>query len=77
MGKFDFVVALQTDHESPFFALLNDPDIGHRITIFSERENNNENPAFTGQKFSQERFRYYLNKALRKFEREIENTQLI
>lgn len=74
LGNVDFILVLQTDHESPFVKLLENPEIGNRVTVFAEREWNN-NPLFTSQKFSQERFYFYLKKALEKYEREVENTK--
>lgn len=76
LGNIDFVVALQTDHESPFANLIEDLEIWNRIMVFAKREGS-ANPIFTGQKFSQEKFHFYINKALEKYERELENTKSV
>lgn len=70
----NFILVLQTDHESPFVKLLENPELSNRITVFAEREWKN-NPFCSSQKFSQDRFYFYLKKALEKYEREIENTK--
>jgi hypothetical protein len=73
--KADFVVALQTDHETPFARLIENPEFWNRITVFAEREENDKNPKYSDQKFSKERFFYYLQRALEKYEREVDNTK--
>ena len=77
LEKSHFVLALQTDHESPFINLLQDPDIWQRITIIWERGEYNDNPIISWQKFSQEKFKIYLEKALEKYEREISDTNTL
>lgn len=74
LWKINFVIALQTDHESPFAKLIENPEVWSRITVFAEREWEN-NPAFVAQRFSQDRFAYYLKRAMEKYEREVENTR--
>lgn len=76
LERTNFVIVLQTDHESPFAKLIEKPEIWNKITVFAEREGKG-NPAFVSQKFSQERFSFYLNKALEKYETEQENTRNI
>ena len=72
--SINFVLALQTDHETWFYKLLNNSEFLSRITYFAEREENNQNPKYSDQAFSEERFYYYLGRAIEKYERANENT---
>ncbi len=71
--SINFVLALQTDHETWFYKLLNNSEFLSRITYFAEREDNNQNPKYSDQAFSEERFYYYLGRAIEKYERANEN----
>jgi len=74
LWNIDFVIALQTDHETWLYKLLNNSEFWSRITYFAEREENNQNPKYSNQSFSEERFYYYLERALNKYERAEENS---
>lgn len=74
LWNIDFVVALQTDHETWLYKLLNNSEFWSRITYFAEREENNQNPKYSDQSFSEERFYYYLERAIEKFERAENNS---
>ena len=74
LGNIDFVVALQTDHETWLYKLLNNSEFWSRITYFAEREENNQNPKYSDQSFTEDRFYYYLWRAIEKFERAENNS---
>ena len=74
LWNIDFVIALQTDHETWLYKLLNNSEFWSRITYFAEREENNQNPKYSDQSFSEERFYYYLERALNKYERAEQNS---
>lgn len=72
----DFILAFHMDHETAFANLMNNAEFTNRITIFGKREDNNWNPKYNNQWFSQDAFIYYLNKACEKYEREQQNSNL-
>ena len=74
LWNIDFVVALQTDHETWLYKLLNNGEFLSRITYFAEREENNQNPKYSDQSFTEDRFYYYLWRAIEKFERAENNS---
>lgn len=74
LWNIDFVIALQTDHETWLYKLLNNSEFWSRITYFAEREENNQNPRYTDQFFTEERFYYYFERAINKYERAEENS---
>ena len=74
LWNIDFVVALQTDHETWLYKLLNNSEFWSRITYFAEREENNQNPKYSDQSFTEDRFYYYLWRAIEKFERAENNS---
>ncbi len=68
MWKTNFILAIQTDHETEFANLCKNPEFTNHITVFCEDEK------YNWQSLSNDRFDHYLNLALEKYERYIKNT---
>jgi hypothetical protein len=69
----NFVIILQSDHNTALASLIENPEYTTRITVFWEREENDWNPAY-GQKLSNSSFKHYLKRAINKYERDIINS---
>ena len=69
----NFVIVLQSDHNTALASLIENPEYTTRITVFWEREENDWNPAY-GQKLSNSSFKHYLKRAINKYERDIINS---
>ena len=73
----DFVIVLQSDHETSLFNLLNNPYYSSRLTCFWELDEDWKISKIN-QKFSPEKFDLYLEKALKKYEKMSEtNSKLL
>ena len=64
----DFVIVLQSDHATALNNLINDPYYSARITYFWELDEEWKISKIN-QKFSPEKFDFYLEKALKKYEK--------
>lgn len=69
----NFVIVLQSDHNTALASLIENPEYTTRITVLWEREENDWNPAY-GQSLSIASFKYYLKRAIDKYERDIINS---
>ena len=68
---------MQTDHETDLYnKIINNSDFWSRITYFAEREENNANPKYSDQKYTKDRFLYYMWRAIEKYERAERNNDI-
>ena len=73
--RVNFVLAVHTDHNTGLNNLIKDSNYTTRITIFWEREENNANPKYW-QNLSLDSFKYYVKRALDKYERDLINSNM-
>ena len=77
LWNVNFVIILQTDHETDLYnKIINNSDFWSRITYFAEREENNANPKYSDQKYTKDRFLYYMWRAIEKYERAERNNDI-
>ena len=73
--RVNFVLAVHTDHNTGLNNLIKDSNYTTRITVFWEREEKNANPKYW-QNLSLDSFKYYVKRALDKYERDLINSNM-